>query len=142
MTDIIILPNPPELPDSSPLSSVELGINRRNTKVFIDADPIILELVPYGKEETLDGGFKLTEGDPRDPQTFRLIPQSDVMPQVQGLDGIILTPTYVLLGEHDCAMERWDRFMVGDIHFMIVSSIRPDYSITNVYERKGDVARF
>lgn len=119
----------------------ELEINRLNTKAFIDADPVSLVLSHREKEDTPTGGFKF--GDPvlRDAQTFRLIPQSDIMPQVQTPDGTTLTPTYVLLGTHDAQMSRWDTFSLNGIDFVIVSPIRPDYTLENVYERKGDVAR-
>lgn len=140
--DVIVIPNPPQQADSSPVSSMELEIQRRNTKAFIDANAIWVTLEPYGKVDTPDGGFRLQNGTPRSPQTFRLLPQSDVMPQVQTPDGIQLTPTYVLLGTWDCEMERWDKFFFNDVWFRIVSPIRPDHSVINVYERKADVARF
>lgn len=141
MSDIIVLPNPPDYPDSSPFSTRELEINRRNTRAFIESDPIFLALQPRVKVNTPDGGFKMEDGEERDTQTFRLLPQSDIMPSVQTPDGITLTPTYVLLGEWDALMDRWDRFFVNDVAYQIVSPIRPDYTMANVYERKGDVAR-
>lgn len=139
---IIVIPNPPEQGDFVPASDTELEIQRRNTLAFIDANPIWVDLLPFDKVDTPDGGFKLTTGTPRASQKFRLLPQSDIMPQVQTPDGVQLTPTYVLLGTWDCEMERWDKFFFNDVWYRIVSPIRPDHTATQVYERKADVARF
>lgn len=122
-------------------SAAETGVNRRNTDAFIQADPVTLTLMRRGSVPDGDGGTKNGASVPVVAQTFRLIPQSDVMPQVQTPDGAILTPTYVLLGRWDCDMERWDQFSIGPVNFIIVSPIRPDFRTEGVYERKADVAR-
>ena len=134
----IIIPFP-----ENPLqgADLELQINRDNTAMFIEADPVLLTLTWREKIDNGSGGFKYGPPQNRDPQVFRMIPQSDIMPDVQGPDGVTLTPTYVLLGKHDAVMGRWDRFTMNGVKFMIVSPIRPDYTIENVYEHKADVAR-
>lgn len=120
----------------------ELDYQRRNTKAFIDADPISLTLQKQNRVSLSDGGYRVDDPTPRAPQTFRMIPQSDVMPVVQTPDGHQLTPSYVLLGTHDCLMERWDKFTFNGVEFQIVSPIRPDFRLViNAYERKADVAR-
>ena len=122
------------------MRNYELEVQRKNTARFIQADPVRLVLFAQNRIPLADGGFKKGPPTARNPQTFRLIPQSDVMPQVQTPDGVQLTPTYVLLGEHEAEMARWDRFSIGEVNFMIVGPIRPDYTL-EAYDRKGDVAR-
>lgn len=120
----------------------EVDLHRRNTKAFIDADPVTITLYKQERENTDAGGYKVLPPTPRDPQVFRLIPQGDIMPKVQTPDGTQLTPTYVLLGEHNCVMERWDTFELLGVKFQIVSPVRPDFrDPVNAYERKADVAR-
>lgn len=135
----LVIPAPPVVP-STP--NRELEHQRRNTKAFIDADPLTLELIRKPRIDTADGGWKFGEPTTVPPQVLRLIPQSDVMPLVQTPDGVQLTPSYVLLGEWTADIQRWDAFAVGGVKFMIVSPIRPDVRIKpNAYEQKADVAR-
>lgn len=123
------------------MTPLELSLHRKNTKAFIDADPLALVLVPHAIEKDAGGGRKLVPGEPREEQAFRLIPMSDVMPTVQTIDGIQLTPTYVLLGEHDAQMARWDIFSINGVDYQIISPIRPEHTVASIYERKADVAR-
>jgi hypothetical protein len=119
----------------------ELKIHRKNTKSFIDTDAIVIRLLRESKIPTDDGGHKKNANEPPlDPQTFRLIPITDQMPIIQTPDGFQRTPTYVLLGEHDCDMDIWDTFEIDGHTYQIVSPIRPVHSTASVYERKGDVA--
>lgn len=136
----VYIPPPPGVIENN---IKEITYQRRNTKAFIDADPIQVTLTETPRTETADGGWRKGAPVARDLQTFRLIPQSDIMPQVQTPDGIALTPGYVLLGEHSCIMERWDTFELNGLKFMIVSPVRPDVRLyVNAYERKADVARY
>jgi hypothetical protein len=121
------------------MNDSELAVYRANTKAFIDADPITAVLTPQTETKGFSG-TKMEAGAPRAPQTFRLIPQNDVTPEVMTPDGIQLTPTFVLLGMHDAAMDRWDTFSLGDRKFQIVSPIRPRHTVASRYESKGDVA--
>lgn len=135
----MIIPPPAELLELSR----ELEYQRKNTKAFIDADPIEVNLIERIRTATGAGGWKFTGEVPRNPQIMRLLPQSDIMGQVQTPDGIQLTPGYVLLGEHSALMQRWDVFELNTIKFMVVSPVRPDVRLyTNAYERKADVARY
>jgi hypothetical protein len=120
----------------------ELLINRRNTIAFIEADPVLVTFVLRKKKTDGAGGFKWvddTEASPRDPQVMRLIPQNDIMPVIQTVDGFQRQPSYVLLGRWDAVMNVWDYFTVNGQKFQIVSPIRPLHT-DNAYERKGDVA--
>lgn len=124
------------------MDAAELEINRENTKVFIDADPVSIALIPQTLTKTAGGGKKHTDEAPREQQTFRLIPQGDVMTQVQTPDGIQLTPTYVLMGEWNAEMGRWDKFSLNGINYQIVSPIRPHHTVESRYFSKADVARY
>lgn len=120
----------------------EVTINRKNTKFFINADPVSLALIPIEKEDDGGGGYRMKDLEPLPAQTFRLIPQSDVMPSVTTPDGVQLLPTYVLLGEHDAEMPRWAKFRINEVEFQITSPRRPDFrEAEQAYEAKADVAR-
>lgn len=120
----------------------ELAIQRRNTVAFINADPVLLVLKYRPKVHLSDGGYRWGAEASREPQTFRIIPTSDIMPQVQTPDGVQLVPTYVILGFWDAIMFRWDKFTLEGVNYQIVSPIRPDFrSPGKSYERKADVAR-
>lgn len=119
----------------------ELEVNRANTKAFIDADPVSVVFERKDKESDGEGGYVWGEGvlPAPEPQTMRLIPQSDSMPVIQTPDGFQRTPGYVLLGEWNSSMEIWDYFTIGTTKYQIVSPIRPVHT-DNAYEKKGDVA--
>lgn len=132
----IIIPEPE---DFQPYP-VGTRAQRHNTKAFINSDPS--QIVLHRKEKIFlsDGGFKWSLAVPQPLQIMRLIPSQDAMPEVQTPDGVTLTPSYVLLGEWDCNMKRWDLFTLHEVHYQIVGPIRPlhtDYP----YEKKGDVAQ-
>lgn len=119
----------------------ELLIQRKNTLKFINADPVSLVLTRESRIDTGDGGYK--KGPPTEiaVQTFRLIPQTDPISQIQTPDGIQLITSFMLLGTHDCDMARWDEFTLNGVRMMIVGPVRPEYTVLNVYERKAEVAR-
>lgn len=133
----IIIPEAPGTPDAT-----EIDFMRINTKVFIDADPISLSLTHRTRTRSAEGGWQ--NGAPGLPaaQMFRLIPLTDVATSVQTPDGVQLMPAYVLLGQWDSDMRRWDTFTLNDVEYAIVSPIRPEFrDEAFVYERKADVAR-
>lgn len=133
----IIIPEDPQVPDST-----ELDFMRINTKAFIDADPISLQLKHRQKMRTDAGGYTSSYVNAVGTDIFRLIAQVDVMTEIQTPDGMQLIPTYVLLGTYDCDMRRWDKFTLNNVEFIIVSPVRPDFRTSDYwYERKADVAR-
>lgn len=134
---VIIIPEPEGTPDAT-----EMEFMRFNTKEFINADPISVQLTRTARTRSAEGGYQKGSSAPLAAQTFRLIPQTDAAVTVQTPDGVQLTSAYVLLGEYDCDMERWDEFTLDGIKFKIVSPIRPDFRDPDYwYERKADVAR-
>lgn len=118
------------------LDPVELSIQTEITRNFIASDPTDLILQPKGKMPDGAGGFLNKPLAPREPQTFRLIPQSDKVPEKQTSDGTYAVPEYVILGLPSTAMKRYDRFVWDGSTWEIVQ-IHPSPE----YEKKGDVIR-
>lgn len=118
-------------------SAAELIVNRRNTAAFIAADAVSLSLIPTERSRTAAGGFRDVAGQARSPQTFRLIPGNDRMPEVKTSNGRLTTPTYILLGTWDCAMAQWDTFVHNGATYEVVA-VHPEHT-ANRYEIKGDV---
>lgn len=113
-----------------------LATQRRVTAAFIADDPTSIELIPTEVTLLADGTKKHTDGTPRGPQNFKLIPMSfDQRPTVttDGVDRII---SYTLLGTYDSTMELWDHWTDGEDTFVIVA-FAPGYG----YEKKGLVER-
>ena len=123
------------------MNPLELQIHRDNTAAFIAADPVTLLLRRKVKVPIADGGYSSSWVPLFDTEVFRLIPLSDINPQVQTIDGVQLVTTYVLLGTWDADMKRGDRFTLNGADFQIVSPIRPEHTVDSRYEKKGDVAR-
>ena len=123
------------------MNPVELEVNRRATLAFIAADVVRLSLREMKKVPNGSGGFKYDEQPAREPQSFRLIPQQDVMPTIQTLDGVQVTPTFVLMGEFNADIRRWDVFELNGHKYQVVSPIRPEHSVESRYFTKADVAR-
>lgn len=129
----------PPLPDEH---DRELHYQRRNTTEFINGDPVPLVMFRGTRVRLPSGGYRNTDPEPigETPQTFRLIPASDRMPEIRDSNGRLVAPVYILLGEWDADMERWDRFQLNDAWFEIASPIRPEHSERR-YQKKGDVVR-
>lgn len=53
-------------------------------------------------------------------QDFRLIPLGDGASERLTLDGLRVTPSYMLMGEHTTDLARWDEFEVGGRRYQIV----------------------
>ena len=123
------------------MDAAELRVHRLNTEAFINADPVSLVLYRTTRTRTASGGYKDSEAPLASPQTFRLIPASDRMPEIRDSNGRAVVPVYTLLGSHSADMERWDRFQLNGVWYEIASPIRPEHTTTSVYERKGDVVR-
>lgn len=112
--------------------------NRRLTKSFIDVNPVTLTLVPREKVKQPAGGYKLTEQAPREPQVMTLIEQTGLSGQpkpVVTLDGVERVVEFMLLGEWDCAMARFDVFQYQGKDWEVV-----DLYYDNGYERRALVA--
>ena len=92
----------------------EILYHRANTEAFILADPVAITLKFREKIDLPSGGFKWGPETAREEQSFKMIPQTDVMPTVTTPDGVTLLPGYVILGRYDAVMERWDNLSPTD----------------------------
>lgn len=136
----IVIPYPD--PDPRSPSDLERDVNILSTEEFINADPINVVLFASNTDSDGSGGFLSLEPTPRQQQVFRLILQTDVMPDIQGPDGVKYVPTYVLLGLPNQIIGQWDKFEFNGVKFIVTSPVRPDVRLReNAYEIKADVAR-
>jgi hypothetical protein len=123
---------------------LEMSIHRRNTKAFIDADPMTLVLTPTPLVRTASGGYKRAEQPSREAQVFRLIPSTktqDNLKSAKSSTGRVVQIEFVLLGEWNCVMEQWDRFEFDGDLYELPTPIRPLHTTESIYERKADVVR-
>jgi hypothetical protein len=112
----------------------ELTYLRLNTKAFIDADYKDIVLNRVTREDNGAGGFTETE-NPVAAQRLRLIPQQGNMsPLRETLDGEAVQPDYVLLGEWNSDIQRWDTFADGNRRYQVLFVHEK-----STYERKGEV---
>jgi hypothetical protein len=122
----------------NPYVSAELALQITMTEAFILADAVEIQLLRREKVSDGAGGFTLS--DPQElpgVQTFRLIPQSDKVPEVSTSDGRRANVEYILLALPDADLQRYDLFDWEDIRWEIAQiHMKPDY------ERKGDVVQY
>lgn len=121
------------------LAPAELRVQIANTVAFIKANPSIIELIP--RTRLKDGrGTRFQEGEPRNPQTLRLIDQStsrNTWPgKVRASDGVERLVDFILLGAPDVTVELWDFWVDGTGTFE-VAEIYP----SNQYELRAAVVR-
>lgn len=113
----------------------ELAIMRANTTEFIDADSKQLTMSRRTTASNGSGGYEETYTPLVFPQKFRLIPQQGNMSPLRAtLDGEAVQPDYVLLGEYDVNLVRWDTFTDQGRRY-IVLFVHEKRS----YEVKGEV---
>ena len=111
----IVIPNPPDLPgDGLPTETAELAILRRQTSYFIDTQPRVVDLVPRTKIKTASGGYRWAEQPPRGPQRMRLIEPTQPGLPLTGADGVVRETQFILLGEWDAIIGRYDLFELDD----------------------------
>jgi hypothetical protein len=114
------------------ISPLELAVQRKLTKAFIDADYIPVALVRQQKVDDGAGGHTYAQA-PVPAQRFRLVPRQDTAKEMQTADGQMVRPAYVLLGMYDCDMQRNDRFTWNGHNLKIV------HVEDKQYEVKGEV---
>lgn len=117
------------------VSEAELGAQRRITKMFIAADSITVTLLRSVFTPDGAGGEVRGEPAPLAPQVMRLIPAGDGAQERFTSNGQAVKPTYMLMGEHDADMERWDEFEVDGITYEIVF-----VNQNRQYQVKGEAA--
>lgn len=120
----------------------EIDALRAQTKAFIDADSVAILLIEVQLTSDGKGGKKRSWpiANARDPQVFRLIPRSstnDRVHQVNTSDGKLANVEFVLMGEHDSVMGKFDRFSFNAQTFEVAEV----HQTTSAYQIKGDVVR-
>jgi hypothetical protein len=112
----------------------ELKVQRKISAAFIAADPVIVILERHNRIGDGAGGFRSVTV-PQPPQRFRLIPQEDGATARVTAEGETATPEFMLMGEYDCNMQRFDEFELNSTRFQVV------YIDNRQYEIKGEVIR-
>lgn len=115
------------------LRPAELAIQRKQTCAFIAADPILVELRRATRTPDGAGGFQVGEPVSLSPQVFRMLPQEDGATARTTAEGETATPEYMLMGDSDVNVERFDEFQIGLRRFQIV------YIDNRQYEIKAEV---
>lgn len=120
------------------MDATELKYQRLNTRAFIATKPSSLILVPIIRTKTASMGHRDTEGEPRDPQTFRIIElgANTAPPIIQLTDGQQREADFWLLGEHDAVCEINDFWVAEDGRVWEVGDIVRD----NGYEMRALVS--
>lgn len=111
----------------------ELRAQRRISRAFIEADPVTVTLARRSRNP--DGAGGTTVGAPvsQAPQRFRLLPQEDGATARTTAEGETATPEFMLMGEWNANMARFDEFTLADgRRFQIV------YIDDRQYELKGE----
>jgi hypothetical protein len=117
------------------MNAAELELQEGLTRAFILADAEDLVLRRRTKVSDGAGGFTFTYTSLAE-QTFRLLPQSDQVLEIEDSNGRMAVPEFVLLGEAESDIARYDRFTWRGMEWEIVQvHTKPDY------QRKGDVVR-
>ena len=117
------------------INATEARIQRKLTLAFIASDSASFTLVPTTYASNGSGGRKRVDSPARLPQSMRLIPQSGTVgTERETLDGMVVQPTYVLLGEWNAGMARGDRFTYGGTRYEVVWVHE-----NRNYETKGEV---
>ncbi len=117
-----------------------LEVQRELTRMFIDVNPVTLELAETTRVETDSGGYVQRIVGMRDPQVFTIIEPGDSLDRdpIRAADGFSrIMPDYVLLGEWDAEMALDDLFMYEGSEFKITQMMHE-----NKWERRARVERY
>jgi hypothetical protein len=118
------------------MEAAELELQEGITRAFILADAENLVLRRRTRTSDGAGGFKYATPVDLAVQVFRIIPQTDQVPEIQDSNGRMAMPEWVILGESGADMKQYDRFTWRGMDWEIVQiHQKPDY------EKKGDVVR-
>jgi hypothetical protein len=103
-------------------SAVEIAVQRKNTQVFIDADPVDVILNRAERIENGSGGFIKQAPSSLTAQRVRLTPQATQgrLEEKQLLDGQMVEVDYHMVGDVDLDVERGDWFFLGGLKHEVV----------------------
>jgi len=129
----IYFPPPPPTPPSQP--TYEVRALRRQTRDFIKADMRLVsfwfkEFAPNGA-----GGFLPANVVEVYEQEMRLIPFSSLGVTRERVDGTVVTPSWVLMGEYNALMEPGYMFFMPDGQIAEVLLVEEK----RLYQTKGEV---
>lgn len=116
-------------------------IRRRDTKLFIDENPVTVQFRRPVIEPNNQGGFVQTGENVLEPQTVRLIPESIRNVSFGGLGSQAGPQTSVsvsLLAEWDADIQRGDYFTVpGTVFVYTVVYMYDEFELPRQYERRA-----
>jgi hypothetical protein len=115
------------------LRSSELAVQRRISRAFIAADSVEVELTRPTRTPDGAGGFETGPDTLLGPQRFRLLPQEDGATARSTAEGETATPEYILMGDSDVDVARWDKFTLGGRRYQVL------YIDNRQYEIKAEV---
>lgn len=115
------------------LRTSERAVQRRITRAFIAADAVEVELSRRTRTPDGAGGVEVGPGVLLSPQRFRLLPQEDGATARVTSEGETATPEYMLLGDADVDVARWDEFELDGRRYQVV------YIDNRQYEIKAEV---
>ena len=98
------------------MDAMELSLHIENTAAYIAYKPSVIILTPVTKVETASKGYKKVDGNPRDPQTFRIIELglNQTPPIITLTDGKQREAEFLLLGMPDAAVAIDDHWTAAD----------------------------
>lgn len=119
--------------------ALETTINRKNTLMFIQANPLVLALIPRERERTASGGSKYVDQPAREVQTFRLIPRDETTLPTFNDEGIDRSYDLVLLGAFDAQMSIRDYWHdENGFRYEVMDVQRNSYEVKGAVVRKGN----
>lgn len=112
------------------LNAAERLIHIKSTQAFINADRIPVSFLRRERVELDTGGYSWSEPETLEPQDSRLLPSQDKEKELETDEGKAAHPDYVLLMMPGADVQRWDRFLLGDYEFLILSEPHgPEYEV-------------
>jgi hypothetical protein len=103
------------------IATAELKMQRKLTRMFIEADPLEIQLLRASRTPNGSGGYITGTPEPVGGlQRMRLIPLQDGQTERYDANGKQVFPQYMLMGMYDADMQRWDFFQLNGTRYQIV----------------------
>lgn len=121
------------------MNPVELAAQIRQTRAFIDANPLTVVLTPHTREADGSGGRKLVAGEPRQPQTVRIMETASTRMAARPTEvGEGYQQEATLLALPDAVVEVNDMFPYSGGTWRVIELLLPiGYEIRAVVVRHG-----
>lgn len=116
------------------ISEAELSAHRITTKWFVKADSFECALVRNSQVPDGAGGYTMSSIT-LPLQTLRMVPLQDSTSNRISSDGRLLRPRYMLIGEWEVTIEKFDNFVKDDRRYEVVFVLDNDQ-----YQVKAEVA--